>query len=169
MNLALALAALLAIQGCSSTSVLPEPPRVSEEDVVGKWTGKISLSEAASNRAAEQTADDVAGKQALEMISKLQFPTELRPDKTFSLVMLFIEFTGTWSLDGEAVHVRFEGVNNEQVAKAMEQGGGLFGDREFVLTVSEDKMSMSGSPEGDPGTVFTFVKVVDEEEIDDEP
>ena len=169
-KLVLALAALLLIQGCNSTNVEPPPPRVSEEDVVGQWSAKLILSQAAKDGIVERAANEDAGQKALDLVENLKFSANLRSDKTFDLTVLsLLKFPGTWTLDGEVVHLIFGEIENEQVAAALEKqgGAGLFGG-EYFLDVSEDKMTMSGSPEGDPDTVFTFEKALDEEEIDDE-
>lgn len=166
---ALALAALLAVHGCASTAA-PPPPRVTEEDVVGRWTAKISLSEALQSSAEEAVGDNNAGRELLRLVPTSEFPIELKADKTFTLsFFLVLQFPGTWTLDGEAVSLKFEGSDNEFIAIATEeQGNGGLLAGQFVLIVSDDKMAMSGSQADDPDTVLTLEKVVDEEEIDDE-
>ncbi len=158
-------AVLLVLVACLAGLVVTGCKRgITEDQLVGKWTGKIVLPE---DKGAAKTPDAIRNA-----IANLTISLELKKDskgKAFTILASMIPIEGQWSLSGNTVTLSMSsaaGMDPSALAKSAQAQGQKVSESDvrkpMIGTLSEDgktltvKSSSQGSTSDQGAMVFTF-------------
>jgi hypothetical protein len=152
-----ALACAVFVAGCKGG--------ISEKDLVGTWTGKMTMSaedkQKAIDEAKKQNPQSAAAPPEMfeSMLSNIEMPLTLREDKTFTMTMVMFPMEGTWSLTGQTVKLKVTKMMGMDVNEVAKQSGRPAENQDLDLTVSADGKTMTGaSKDSSGGGSFTFTR-----------
>lgn len=117
----------------------------SEKNLVGKWTGKVNLSDADRKAAGDQAA------QAESMNAALEF----KEDKTYTLT-IGLPIEGTWVYADNNVTLTTTKVMGMDVSSM--PGGGKDNKPQVMKVEDGGKKLVLSDPSGTSGTTITFTK-----------
>lgn len=140
---------------------------MSEKDLVGDWTGKMTMSEIAKKQAIEEAKKQnpqgaqVSPDMIETMMNSMEYPLTLREDNTFTLTLVMFPAEGTWKFEnGKVVMTVTKMMGMDINALAAQSGQTARSNDPMVLSVSKDGKTMTGASSAAVyvGGSFTFTK-----------
>jgi hypothetical protein len=131
--------------------------QITEKDLQGSWTGKVTLSDADIEAVKKQGMPQAQIDQTKKMVENMTSSLNLKEGGQFEMTM-GAPMEGKWTFSDMKVNLKVEkamGMSIEDVKKMAPPGTPVVD--QISMTVSEDGKSMSGTNGAGQGTL-TFTK-----------
>ena len=141
---------------------------VNKDDLVGKWEGKISLSDLALDQAvaaAKVTSGgmNISKEQIVQILETSGSSLTLNEDDTYTMAFGPSSYSGKWDLKGSTVSLTVQmvnGVDPMEFAKTMKVDATVAQKTKapWILTLADDAKKLTGSEPNDVGTTVEFTR-----------
>jgi hypothetical protein len=141
---------------------------VNKADLVGKWEGKISLSDLALDQAVAMAkvssgGMDISKEQIIQILETSGSSLTLNEDDTYTMAFGPSSYSGKWDLKGSAISLTVEKVNGVdpiEIAKTMKVDTTIAQKTRapWTLTLADDAKKLTGSEPNDAGTTVEFTR-----------